>query len=172
MASENGNALLQFEPGLMIWTAVTFLLTFVALRMIAWKPLLGMLDEREGRIRESLEKAERAKAEAERAIAENQANMEKSLRKSQELVGQAQQEAERVRTQAREDARAEAKRILDDGRRQLEVERRAVIADLRQEAAGLAISAAEQLLKRNLGQQENRQLVEDFLEQLPKPRVN
>ena len=172
MASENGNALLQFEPGLMIWTAVTFLLTFVALRMIAWKPLLGMLDEREGRIRESLEKAERAQAEAERAIAENQANMEKSLRQSQELVGQAQQEAERVRTQAREDARAEAKRILDDGRRQLEVERRAVIADLRQEAAGLAISAAEQLLKRNLGQQENRQLVEDFLEQLPKPRVN
>ena len=172
MASENGNALLQFEPGLMIWTAVTFLLTFVALRMIAWKPLLGMLDEREGRIRESLEKAERAQAEAERAIAENQANMEESLRQSQELVGQAQQEAERVRTQAREDARAEAKRILDDGRRQLEVERRAVIADLRQEAAGLAISAAEQLLKRNLGQQENRQLVEDFLEQLPKPRVN
>ena len=172
MASENGNALLQFEPGLMIWTAVTFLLTFVALRMIAWKPLLGMLDEREGRIRESLEKAERAQAEAERAIAENQANMEKSLRQSQELVVQAQQEAERVRTQAREDARVEAKRILDDGRRQLEVERRAVIADLRQEAAGLAISAAEQLLKRNLGQQENRQLVEDFLEQLPKPRVN
>ncbi|MCY4594396.1 MAG: F0F1 ATP synthase subunit B [Bryobacterales bacterium] len=156
----------------MIWTAVTFLLTFVALRMIAWKPLLGMLDEREGRIRESLEKAERAQAEAERAIAENQANMEKSLRKSQELVGQAQQEAERVRTQAREDARAEAKRILEDGRRQLDVERRAVIADLRQEAAGLAISAAEQLLKRNLGQQENRQLVEDFLDQLPKPRVN
>ena len=172
MASENSNALLQFEPGLMIWTAVTFLLTFVALRMIAWKPLLGMLDEREGRIRESLEKAERAQADAERAIAENRANMEESLRKSEELVGQAQQEAERVRTQAREDARAEAKRILEDGRRQLEVERRAAIADLRQEAAGLAISAAEQLLKRNLGQQENRQLVEDFLEQLPKPRVN
>ena len=82
--------------------------------------------------------------------------MEASLRRSQEFVGQAQQEAERVRTQAREDARAEAKRIMDDGRRQLEVERRAVLADIRQEAAGLAISAAEQLLKKNLGQQENR----------------
>ena len=172
MASESGNALLQFEPGLMIWTVVTFVLTLVALRMIAWKPILGMLDEREGRIRESLEKGERAHVEAERAIAENQANMEASLRRSQEFVGQAQQEAERVRTQAREDARAEAKRIMDDGRRQLEVERRAVLADIRQEAAGLAISAAEQLLKKNLGQQENRQLVEDFLEQLPKPPVN
>ncbi len=172
MASENGNALLQFEPGLMIWTAVTFLFTLVALRLIAWKPILGALDEREGRIRESLEKAEQAKAHAEQAIAENKANMEASLRRSQELVNEARQEAERVRTEARDEARAEARRILDEGRRQLEVERRSAVAELRREAAGLAVRAAEQLLKKNLGQRENRQLVEEFLDQLPKPRVH
>ena len=169
MASDNGNALLQFEPGLMIWTVVTFVVTFLALRLIAWKPILGALDERESRIRDSLERAEQAKAQAEQAIAENQANMEASLRRSQELVAEAQQQADRVRTQAREEARAEAKRIVEEGRRQLEVERRAVVTELRQEAAGLAISAAEQLLRKNLGQQENRQLVEDFLERLPAP---
>jgi F-type H+-transporting ATPase subunit b len=172
MASENGNALLQFEPGLMIWTVVTFLFTLVALRLIAWKPILGALDEREGRIRESLEKAEQAKAQAEQAIAENKANMEASLRRSQELVAEARQEAEHVRNQAREEARAEARRIMGEGRRQLEVERRVAIAELRREAAALAIRAAEQLLKKNLGQRENRQLVEDFLDQLPKPPVH
>ena len=172
MAGDNGNALLQFEPGLMIWTVVTFLVTFVALRLIAWKPILGVLDEREGRIRDSLAKAEQAQAEAERAIAENQANMEASLRRSQELVAEAKQQAERVRSQAREEARAEARKIMDEGRRQLEVERRAAIADVRQEAAGLAIRAAEQLLKKNLGDQENRQLVQEFLDQLPKPPVH
>lgn len=172
MAAESGNALLQFEPGLMIWTVVMFAVTFIALLLIAWKPLLRALDERERRIRESLEKAELAKAEAERAIAENQANMEASLRRSQELVAEARQEADRVRTQAREEAREESKRIMEEGRRQLEAERRATVAELRQEAAGLAISAAEQLLKRNLGQEENRQLVEDFIKQLPKPPVN
>ena len=172
MASENGNALLQFEPGLMIWTAVTFLFTLIALRLIAWKPILGALDEREGRIRESLEKAEQAKAEAERAIAENKANMERSLRRSKELVIEARQEAERVRTEAREEARTEALRILDEGRRQLEVERRSAMAELRREAASLAIRAAEQLLKKNLGQRENRKLVEDFLDQLPNPPVH
>ncbi|MCY4535940.1 MAG: F0F1 ATP synthase subunit B [Bryobacterales bacterium] len=156
----------------MIWTVVTFLVTFVALRLIAWKPILGVLDEREGRIRDSLAKAEQAQAEAERAIAENQANMEASLRRSQELVAEAKQQAERVRSQAREEARAEARKIMDEGRRQLEVERRAAIADVRQEAAGLAIRAAEQLLKKNLGEQENRQLVQEFLDQLPKPPVH
>ena len=172
MASENGNALLQFEPGLMIWTAVTFLLTLVALRLIAWKPILGALDEREGRIRDSLEKAEQAKAQAEQAIAENKANMEQSLKRSKELVIEARQEAERVRTEAKEEARREARRILDEGRRQLEVERRSAMAELRREAASLAIRAAEQLLKKNLGQRENRKLVEDFLDQLPNPPVH
>ncbi len=172
MASENGNALLQFEPGLMIWTVVTFLFTFLALRLIAWKPILGMLDEREGRIRESLAKAEQARAEAERAIAENRANMEASLKRSQELVAEARQEADRVRTQAREEAREEDRKIIDEGRRQLDAERRVVIADLHREAAGLAIRVAERLLKRNLGEADNRRLVEEFLEQLPKPPVN
>ena len=172
MASENGNALLQFDPGLMIWTVVTFLFTFVALRLIAWKPILAALDEREGRIRESLAKAELAQAEAERAIAENRANMEASLRRSQELVVEARQEADRVRSQAREEAREETRKILDEGRRQLEAERRAAVAELRQDAAGLAIRAAEQLLKKNLGAAENRQLVEEFLEQLPSPPVH
>ncbi len=171
MASENGNALLQFEPGLMIWTVVTFLVTFVALRLIAWKPILGALDEREGRIRASLEKADQAREEAERAIAENKANMEASLRRSQELVAEARQEAERVRAQAREEAREEARKIMDEGRRQLETERHLAVAELRQEAAGLAIRAAEHLLKKNVGEPENRRLVEEFLEQLPKPPV-
>ncbi len=172
MAGDNGNALLQFEPGLMIWTVVTFLVTFLALRLIAWKPILAVLDEREGRIRDSLAKAEQAQAESERAIAENKANMQAALRQSQELVAEAKQEAERVREQAREEARAEARKIMEDGRRQLETERRAALADLRQEAAGLAIKAAEQLLRKNLGDEENRQLVRSFLDQLPKPPVH
>ena len=167
MASENGNALLQFEPGLMIWTVVTFLFTFLALRLIAWKPILGALDEREGRIRESLKKAEQARQEAERAIAENRANMEASLRRSQDLVVEARQQAERVRTQARDEAREEARKIIEDGRRQLETERRVAVTELRREVAGLAISATELLLKKNLGEEENRVLIEEFLDQLP-----
>ncbi|MDE0126025.1 MAG: F0F1 ATP synthase subunit B [Bryobacterales bacterium] len=151
---------------------VTFLLTFLALRLIAWKPILGALDEREGRIRESLEKAELAKAEAERAIAENRANMEASLRRSQELVVEARQEADRVRTEARDAARLEARKIMEEGRRQLEAERRIAVAELRQEAADLAIRAAEHLLKKRVGERENRRLVEEFLEQLPDQSVH
>lgn len=170
MAAEN--PLLSMQPGLLIWTAVTFLITFLILRKFAWGPILGAIDEREGRIRDSLEQAERAKAEAKQAIAENKAAMEASLRKSQELVARAKQDAERVRAQARDDAREEARKIVKQGRQQLAAERAAAIADLRREAAGLAIQAAELLLKKELDGKANRRLVQSFLDGLPGPPVH
>ena len=170
MAAEN--PLLSMQPGLLIWTAVTFLVTFLLLRKFAWGPILGAIDEREGRIRDSLEQAERAKADAKKAIAENRAAMDASLRKSQELVARAKKDAERVRSQAREDAREEARKIVEQGRRQLEAERVAAIGDLRQEAAGLAIRAAEHLLKKELDDKGNRQLVKAFLDRLPGTSVH
>ena len=169
MAAEN--PLLSMQPGLLIWTAITFLVTFLLLRKFAWGPILGAIDERESRIRDSLEQAERAKLAAEEAIAQNKAAMEASLQKSQELVARAKQDAERVRSQAREDAREEARKIVDQGRRQLESERVAAIADLRREAAGLAISAAEHLLNKELDDSANRKLVQAFLDRLPRSSV-
>ncbi len=170
MAGES--ALLKFEPGLMIWTVVTFVFTFVALRLIAWKPILGALDEREGRIKDSLEKAEQAGREAEAAIAENKTRMDAALRKSEELVVAAKQEAEQVRTKMVDEARAESKKIVDQGVRRIEAEQRAAVAEIRKETAALAIQAAERILKKNLDAPEQRRIVDDFLGELPDGPVN
>ncbi len=166
------NALLKFEPGLMIWTVVTFLFTFLALRWIAWKPLLGALDERERRIKNSLQKAEQAQREAQQAIAENKARTEESLRRSEELVVAAKQEAEQVRAKIVEEARAESKKIVDQGLRRIEAEQRAASAEIRKETAAIAIQAAERILQKNLDGPEQRRLVEEFLNELPDRPVN
>ncbi len=156
----------------MIWTVVTFVFTFVALRLIAWKPILGALDEREGRIKDSLEKAEQAGREAEAAIAENKTRMDAALRKSEELVVAAKQEAEQVRTKMVDEARAESKKIVDQGVRRIEAEQRAAVAEIRKETAALAIQAAERILKKNLDAPEQRRIVDDFLGELPDGPVN
>ncbi len=161
------NVLLKFEPGLMIWTVVTFLGTFIALRWIAWKPLLGALDEREQRVKDSLEKAEQTRREAEQAIAENKARTEESLRRSEELVADAKQEAEQVRAKIVDEARAESKKIVNQGLRRIEAEQRAAEASIRKETAAIAIQAAERILQKNLDGPEQRRLVEDFLSELP-----
>lgn len=166
------NPLLKFEPGLMFWTVVTFLFTFLALRLIAWKPLLSALDEREQRIKDSLQEAERTRREAERAMAEDKARTQESLRRAEELIAAAKQDAEQVRARIVEEARAESKKIVDQGLRRVEAEQRAAAQAIRRETAEIAVRAAERILEKNLDGPEQRRLVEDFLDDLPDRPVN
>jgi F-type H+-transporting ATPase subunit b len=78
---ENGG-LLDVNPGLMIWTVITFILLLLILKKVAWKPILTALDKREKDIKDSLEKAEIAKAEAQKILEENQANLSRAEEES------------------------------------------------------------------------------------------
>ncbi len=98
--------------------------------------------------------------------------MDAALRKSEELVVAAKQEAEQVRTKMVDEARAESKKIVDQGVRRIEAEQRAAVAEIRKETAALAIQAAERILKKNLDAPEQRRIVDDFLGELPDGPVN
>ena len=88
--------LLNIEPGLIIWTIVTFVVLLVVLRAVAWKPLLAMLDEREQRIQEALNQADKARQDAEAAAAENREAITKAQAEAQAVVAQSREAAERV----------------------------------------------------------------------------
>lgn len=170
MASEN--PLLQFEPGLMIWTVITFLLTLLVLRKIAWGPLLKALDDREKRIDDALTKAEKARKEAEDAIAQARQDSAAALRKSEEMVKQAKVEAEQLRQKMIEDAKAESQKVVEDGLKRLEGEQRAAMQAMRRETADLAIQAAAKLVRSSLNEQQQREIVDGFLRDLPENRVH
>jgi F-type H+-transporting ATPase subunit b len=165
------NALLQFEPGLMIWTIVTFLLTLLVLRKIAWGPLLRALDDREKRIDDALTKAEKARREAEDAIAQARQDSAAALRKSEEMVKQAKVEAEQLRQRMIEDAKAESQKVVEDGLKRLEGEQRAAMQAMRRETADIAIQAAAKLIKSSLDERQQREIVDRFLHDLPETRV-
>jgi len=161
------NPLLRFEPGLMLWTALTFLVLLFVLRKIAWKPLLEALDAREKRIEDALQKAERAQKEAEQAIAENRKRSDEAIRQAEQLMEQARQDAEQTRRKLVEDARAESQRVVDQGMRRLEAEQRAAMQEVRAVAADLAIRAAGRLIQSSLTEQQQRELVDQFLQDVP-----
>jgi F-type H+-transporting ATPase subunit b len=167
------NPLLRFEPGLMLWTVLTFLVLLFVLRKIAWKPLLEALDAREKRIEEALEKAQLAQKEAERAIAENKRRSDEAMRQAEQLMEQARLDAERTRQKMVEEARAESQRVVDQGLRRLEAEQRAAMAEVRTIAADLAIRAAARLIQSSLTEQQQHQIVDQFLAEVAqKPSAN
>ena len=100
IASEGGNGgLLDVNPGLMVWTVVTFLVLLFILKKVAWKPILTALDKRENDIKESLAQAEKANEEAKQILEQNQANLVKAEEESKKIIEQSRAYAESLKEQ-------------------------------------------------------------------------
>ena len=151
-------------PGLLT-QMVSFLILFVVLWALLYKPVLRVLDQRADRIRESLETAQKAQEEAARSRDEMQGQIEAARAEGQSMIAQAREVAERFRqeelTKARNDIEAERSRAQANIQR----ERDAAIEELRREFAGLAISAAERVVERELDESTHRELIEKTLEE-------
>lgn len=169
MGSES--ALLRFEPGLMIWTIIIFVVLLIVLRKFAWGPLLAALDEREQKIKEALEQARKTQRETELVLAENQRRTDEGFKKAEEIVQQARQEAEQMRQKMLEEAKAESRRVTEQGLRRIEAEQRAAMEEIRRVAGDLAIQAAGRLLQVSLSDQQQREIVDKFLADVPEKLV-
>ncbi len=170
MGSES--ALLRFEPGLMIWTVIIFVVLLIVLRKFAWGPLLAALDEREQNIKEALEQAQKTQRETELVLAENQRRTDEGFKRAEEIVQQARQEAEQMRQRMLEEAKAESRRVTEQGLRRIEAEQRAAMEEIRKMAGDLAIQAAGRLIQVSLSDQQQREIVDKFLADVPEKRVH
>ena len=159
--------LLKIDPGLMIWTIVTFVVLLTILRLVAWKPLLAMLDEREKRIQDALGQAEKAREEAEKSVEENRRMMAKAEADAAEAIARGREAAERVAQEVRQRAETESRQMLEQARRSIQQEKEQAIQELRNQVADLAILAAEKILEENLDEARNRKIVEDFIDRIP-----
>lgn len=164
--------LLEINSGLIIWTVITFLFLLGTLKILAWKPLLRILDEREGLIRDALEKAEVARQEAQKAVEDNQKAITQARFEAQEAVSQGREAAQRVAQEVRNRAEAEAQQLLDQARRAIQQEKDQAIHMLQNKVAELAILAAGKILDENMDDDRNRKIVDDFINHIPDSSSN
>jgi F-type H+-transporting ATPase subunit b len=141
----------------------TFLL--IVLRLLVYKPILGMLDERKARIAEGLSAAERGREAAVEANREAQAQIDTARTEGQAIVAQAQQVAQRLQEEGRAQAVVQADALLERARSEIQLERDAAIAELRKEFADLTISAAEKVIGQSLDRGAHQRLIDDALAQ-------
>ncbi len=160
--------MLEINPGLIIWTIVSFLVLVAVLGKYGWKPMIQALSEREGKIRSALEQADRARMEASDLLKKNEENMARAEEEYQKMMRENKAMAEKVREEilgkAREQARQELQRASEEIQRNIDSARQ----QLRSEVADLAVKAAEKILDENLDAQKQKKIVDAFLTQLPK----
>ena len=164
------NPLVQPDPGLFIWTIITFLVLLALLAKFAWRPLLQALESRQDSIRKSLDDAQKAKQELERLHAESAEIIRQSRVQADTIVSQSRGDAERLREEMKQKARAEAEGIVKNAERQIQLETGRALQQIRSEAVDLSVMIASKLIQRNLTKEDNERLIAEAMSQLERTR--
>lgn len=153
-----------FTPniGLMIWTALTFLLLVAVLGRFGWKPLIRAIEEREETLRAEREAAEKARAEAQKIQEQLKVELSQIETRARELLSKAEKEGSHQRETIVKSAQEEAKRLLEKAQVQLEEEKSRLVLDLRREVSDLAVLAAEKLLRKSVDSTVQKGVLEEF----------
>jgi F-type H+-transporting ATPase subunit b len=160
------NPLVQTDPGLFIWTIVTFLVLLGLLAKFAWRPLLQALDVRQNAIRKSLDDAQQAKQELERLNAESAQIIARARVEADAIITRSRSDGERLREEIRQKARAEADHIVKGAERQIQLETMRALEQIRHEAVDLSVMIASKIIQRNLTREDNERLIDDALKQV------
>ncbi len=159
--------LLSPNPGLIFWTLVTFLLLLVFLRATAWKPIINALDEREKSIQAAIDRAEQARIEAEKILAENKAMLAKAQLEADRIIQESRQSAEKVRSEIIEKASIESRKMLEEAKTTIELEKQRALLALRNEVVELAVQSAERIIRRKLDTELHKEIIANALNEIP-----
>jgi F-type H+-transporting ATPase subunit b len=151
--------------GLIFWMTIAFGVVLWVLSKFAWKPIMNAILARENAIDEALKQAEFAKTEMENLKANKEAMLNETRLERDKLLKETIRMQEKLIQEAKEKADAESEKIIEKTRRQLEMEKIAVMTDLKKQVGRLSLDIAEKLLTRELKDKKDQH---QYLEQLVK----
>jgi F-type H+-transporting ATPase subunit b len=162
------NPLVVPDPGLFIWTIITFLVLAGLLAKFAWKPLLASLAARQEAIQKSIDDAQAAKRELERLNNESAQILKAAHAEAEGIVSKSWTDAEKLREELKLKARSEADAIVKESQRQIELETGRALRQIRGEVADLSVAIASKFIQRNITKEDSDRLVQETLKQMGK----
>lgn len=158
----------HFFSSLIFWEIISFAILFFVLYKYAFPGILSILEEREKKIKDSLDQAERHRSEAERRLMEYEAKLHAAGKEAEGILAAAKERAQRLLDENEQRLTAEAERIKGDTAREIEQERRKALQDIRSQTTELALMVAEKVVQRSLTETDQRRFADEALEALSK----
>ncbi|HEX8083654.1 MAG TPA: F0F1 ATP synthase subunit B [Solirubrobacteraceae bacterium] len=167
-AEESGGGSFLVKPGvgLMIWTLLTFGITLYILNKLAFPKISEQLDKRQRAIEESIDTAEKTKAEAEEMLAEYRQRLSEARTQAEEIVARARNAGDQHQEESLQQARVQREELMEQTRRDIDAETRRAIQQIRNEVADLTVLATEKVTRKTLTDDDQRRLVEEALSEL------
>src|SRR4051812_17678558 len=142
--------------GLIFWMIVSFSIILFLLKKFAWKPILGMIKEREDSIEHALAAAEKAKEEMKSLQSNNERILAEARNERDNLLKEAREVKDKIIAEAKATATKEGERLLTSARENIQNEKMAAITELKNQVATLSIDIAEKILKSELSSDEKQ----------------
>ncbi len=161
-----GGGLLSFNTGFALWILISMIIFLLVMMKYAVPPIMKSLNEREAKIKDSLESAEKALARAEEISKDNEKALREAEATAQRIRKEALEEAELLRTERISKAKDEATQIIEQAKNTIEQEKKQALSELREEVARLAIQSASMILDEELDEKKNSKLVDKFITDL------
>jgi F-type H+-transporting ATPase subunit b len=164
--ASKGGFLIEPGIGLMIWTLLAFGLTLYLLSKLAFPRISEALGRRQQAIEESIDTAERTRAEAEQILAEYRERLKEARAQADEIVQRARQAAEAHEHEAKDRGQEMLADAAKRAERDIEAATQRALQDIRKEVADLTIMATEKVTRKTLDEADQRRLVEEALSEL------
>lgn len=158
--------MVEVHGGLLFWSVVTFLLLLVVLKKVAWGPIINALEQRENDIKDALNAAEEARKEAEKVSNDYEQSIKDAQRKSQQIIADSKESAEKIKAKIESDASKKAETMLNDAKIQINAEKENAINEIKSIAVDLSIKAASKVVEKNIDNDDNRKLVNDVIAEI------
>lgn len=153
----------EFSVGLFFWQTVLFIALLLLLRKYAWKPILNAVNEREEKIADSLQLAEKTKAEIETLKAQNADLLKEARAERDAMIKDAKATASKMIEDAKSTAKEEGSKMLAAAKSSIEAEKSSAISELKTEVAGFALQIAEKVVRGELASDEKQKALADKL---------
>jgi len=158
--------LLKVDPGLFLWTVITFLFLVLILWKAAWKPIVLALDARTERIRNDIDSAEKNRQEAEKTYAQYKELMNKSKEEAEGIISEAKINAEKIKSDILENANKESKSIVERGRIEISMAKDKALSELKEEIVIFSTEIASKIITRNLNSDDQKVIVNDAINKI------
>lgn len=156
----------SIDPGLFLWSVLTFLVLLGLLYKFAFGPLLSLQKARQDEIHDSILEAERLRDEAHALLADYKLQLAEARQEAEEILERSRKVGESTKNEIVEEARAQSERSLAQAREQIERETRQALQQIKEEVADLTVAAAEKVTRKSLTEQDQLRLVQEAIAEI------
>lgn len=165
-SAEGGIALLDVNPGLVVWTTLTFVLVLLILNRYAWKPIIKALDDRADRIHSDIERANQLKKEAESLFQQYQDRLNDLKVEAQTMIAEARKDSEGLKADILEKARKEAEEIRARSRKEIQQAMDSALEQIHQQAIDLSVEITKRVVKKSLTAEDHKKQLQEALDSI------